>query len=152
MSKVSLSTLKNWFKNGLKPTQEQFWNWMDSYWHKDETIPTSKIENLDSILTSKATTKQLNTHASDASAHGNVINPIKDRITALERKTIVIDGNEFRFLGADSEDIQINDIAASGIFEVEGVQLFGDLKCIDNTGDLTTGIETKWKPINKIII
>ncbi|MFK7030986.1 hypothetical protein [Flavobacterium oreochromis] len=47
---IDISTLKNWFKKGLKPTQEQFWEWMDSYWHKKEKIPIEKIEGIDPIL------------------------------------------------------------------------------------------------------
>jgi len=30
--------LKALFKNGDVPGQEQFWTWMDSYWHKEEPI------------------------------------------------------------------------------------------------------------------
>lgn len=29
--------LKNYFENF--PTKDQFWNWMDSYWHKEEELP-----------------------------------------------------------------------------------------------------------------
>ncbi len=47
MAKTDIAQLKNWFKNGLKPAQEHFWNWMDSFWHKDESIPTSQIDGLD---------------------------------------------------------------------------------------------------------
>ncbi|MBP7173014.1 MAG: hypothetical protein KBA33_02960 [Cloacibacterium sp.] len=36
--------LKQFFENGDKLTQEQFWEWQDSYWHKDETIPQNKVE------------------------------------------------------------------------------------------------------------
>ncbi|REC46039.1 hypothetical protein [Chryseobacterium sp. 5_R23647] len=32
--------LKKLFENGDKPTQENFWEWQDSYWHKDEKLPT----------------------------------------------------------------------------------------------------------------
>lgn len=48
------NTLKNWFKTLAKPTQAQFWAWMDSYWHKDEKIPTGSIDQLDTILGQKA--------------------------------------------------------------------------------------------------
>jgi len=48
------NTLKSWFQKGLKPLAAQFAAWMDSYWHKDETIPVSSIENLDVIMSSKA--------------------------------------------------------------------------------------------------
>lgn len=54
MAKTNLSQLKNWFKNGLKPAQEHFWNWMDSFWHKDEFIPMDNIESLETALLEKA--------------------------------------------------------------------------------------------------
>ncbi len=50
MAKVNLSTLKNWFKNGNKPLQEHFWNWLDSFWHKDEKIPLDAIKGLNNLL------------------------------------------------------------------------------------------------------
>jgi len=34
-----IKTLKNWFLTGMYPTQEQFHDWMDSYWHKSEQLP-----------------------------------------------------------------------------------------------------------------
>lgn len=51
---TALNTLKSWFKTGLKPTQSQFWAWLDSFWHKDEKIPISNIEGMDKALESKA--------------------------------------------------------------------------------------------------
>lgn len=59
MATTDKTTIKNWFKNKLKPTQEQFWAWMDSYWHKSEQIPTSQVENLDNLLSDTATSVQL---------------------------------------------------------------------------------------------
>lgn len=56
---TAIDTIKNWFKTDLMPSQEQFWAWMDSYWHKNETIPTNKIDGLESALNSKASTDQL---------------------------------------------------------------------------------------------
>lgn len=50
------NTLKNWFKTGLKPTQEHFWAWMDSYWHKDEKIPITAIDGIETILQPTAKT------------------------------------------------------------------------------------------------
>ncbi len=47
--------LKKWFANFKKPMQEQFWAWLDSYWHKDEKIPTKNIEGLDDIFGDVAT-------------------------------------------------------------------------------------------------
>jgi hypothetical protein len=55
MAKTSKNTLKSWFQNGDYPNQEQFWAWMDSYWHKDEDIDIARINQLTQLLTSKAT-------------------------------------------------------------------------------------------------
>jgi hypothetical protein len=58
---TNINTLKQWFKNGLKPSQEQFWAWMDSYWHKEEKIPVAVIEGINEILQGKADTETVNT-------------------------------------------------------------------------------------------
>ncbi|MBB6371511.1 leucine-rich repeat domain-containing protein [Chryseobacterium shigense] len=42
--------LKLLFENGDKPMQENFWEWLESYWHKDEKIPESSIENYEKIV------------------------------------------------------------------------------------------------------
>ena len=54
MAKQSLTTIKNWFKTRLKPTQAQFWDTWDSFWHKDDNIPVDSINGLNSILIEKA--------------------------------------------------------------------------------------------------
>lgn len=36
--------LKLRFENGDSPSQEDFWEWQDSYWHKEEKIPTTAID------------------------------------------------------------------------------------------------------------
>lgn len=54
MAKVSINIIKEWFKNQMKPPQEQFWAWLDSFWHKDDLIPTASIEGLDGKLQKKA--------------------------------------------------------------------------------------------------
>lgn len=53
MPTTPITTLKNWFKTGLKPTQSQFWAWLDSYWHKSEAIPAASIEGLQLLLDGK---------------------------------------------------------------------------------------------------
>ena len=57
------NTLKSWFKTGLKPTQEQFWAWQESYWHKSESIPVEMVQGLGDILGNKADTEQLKNKA-----------------------------------------------------------------------------------------
>lgn len=36
--------LKLYFENGDKPTQEQFWEWLDSYWHKSEKLGNNALD------------------------------------------------------------------------------------------------------------
>ncbi|WP_294958649.1 hypothetical protein [uncultured Flavobacterium sp.] len=50
MAIQTLNTIKNWFKTGLIPTQEQFWDVFDSYRHKLDKIPVEEITGLDNLL------------------------------------------------------------------------------------------------------
>ena len=50
MAKVTLTTIKNWFKTGLRPSQAQFWDTWDSFWHKDQVIPVNMIDGLSTII------------------------------------------------------------------------------------------------------
>lgn len=59
MSKQSKNTIKNWFKNGAFPNQFHFWDWMDSFFHKDEQIPASQIDQLQDLLDAKVDRKDL---------------------------------------------------------------------------------------------
>ncbi|PQA94489.1 hypothetical protein B0A69_08465 [Chryseobacterium shigense] len=36
--------LKQYFENGDIPVQEEFWEWQNSYWHKDEKLPLQNID------------------------------------------------------------------------------------------------------------
>lgn len=53
MAVRSIAQLKAWFKRGLYPTAVQFADWMDSYWHKEEQIPISSVDNLSNQLNDK---------------------------------------------------------------------------------------------------
>lgn len=46
---TALQTIKNWFKTGKKPSQQQFWDTWDSFWHKSEQIPISNIDGVQKI-------------------------------------------------------------------------------------------------------
>ena len=52
--KVSLDTMKSWFKKGLYPTESQFASVFDSFWHKDDAIPMASVQNLTQTLNNKA--------------------------------------------------------------------------------------------------
>lgn len=47
----SKEELKSFFENGDIPKQDQFWEWQDSYWHKEEKLP---LENVDYDFSNKA--------------------------------------------------------------------------------------------------
>lgn len=59
MAVVDINTLKQWFVRGAKPLQTQFAAWMDSYWHKEESIPPSTIEGLQGLLDGKVDIEQI---------------------------------------------------------------------------------------------
>jgi hypothetical protein len=59
MSKQSISTIQNWFRTGQKPTQAQFWDWLDSFFHKDDDIPSAQVEGLQELLATKMDIKQV---------------------------------------------------------------------------------------------
>lgn len=42
--------LKLYFEKGDYPTQNQFWEWMDSYWHKEEKIPQDSVETFEKVI------------------------------------------------------------------------------------------------------
>lgn len=66
MAVTPIATIKNWFMTGLKPTQAQFWAWLDSYRHKDEKIPVGDIDGLTSVLS------PFNSHLNDSNAHATL--------------------------------------------------------------------------------
>lgn len=47
----SKEELKSFFENGDIPKQDEFWEWQDSYWHKNEKLP---LENIDYDFSNKA--------------------------------------------------------------------------------------------------
>jgi hypothetical protein len=59
MAIQNINTIKSWFKRGFKPLQQQFYDWMDSYWHKDEQLPISSVSGLQTILNTLPTTDSI---------------------------------------------------------------------------------------------
>jgi hypothetical protein len=53
MAKQDKSKIKDWFRTGKYPTQEQFWDWMDSYIHRDDKLDIAVFPELDGILRQK---------------------------------------------------------------------------------------------------
>lgn len=53
MSIVSREQLKAWFRRGMKPLESQFATWIDSFWHKEDSIPMTSISGLGEALNAR---------------------------------------------------------------------------------------------------
>ena len=84
---TDINTIKNWFKTGLKPTQNQFWSTWESYWHKSETLPISSINGLGGLLDGKA--EENHTHTEYAT--NNATSLTAENVTAWQQKLGVAD-------------------------------------------------------------
>lgn len=77
-------------------------------------------------------------------------------------KKVLIDGEEFLLKKGytngvkNTEDfVEVNDLALDGIFVSAANgnnRFYGSLKCIDNTGLLTTAVDTKWEFLSGTVI
>jgi hypothetical protein len=132
MAQRPLNTLKNWFITRAKPLQQQFWDWMDSYWHKDAMIPLTSISNLVEILNTIPKPVQVAT----LSAPGDVVVPADCIVTMISLQseipgdTIVYSKNAVA--GVDdilSEELTTNKIFITqspfAIFSGESIYFFG---------------------------
>ena len=90
MAIVSRSQLKAWFRRGLKPLEVQFHSWIDSYWHKNDSIPMSSIDGLNDALNQR-------TISIDAALSGTSTNPVQNKIVkaALDGKAPIAHRHEF---------------------------------------------------------
>lgn len=60
MAIQSLNILKSWVVARWKPTVVQVKDWMDSFWHKQDTIPMASVGGLTNALTGLATQEAVN--------------------------------------------------------------------------------------------
>ena len=111
------TTIKNWFKTGLKPTQTQFWSTWDSFWHKSESLPISSITNLANLLDSKA--EENHEHAQYATNDATSLTA--DNVTAWQQKLDVAD------LKFDDKAITITqDYADFGLVAGDSINAFNN--------------------------
>ncbi|MDR1120025.1 MAG: InlB B-repeat-containing protein [Dysgonamonadaceae bacterium] len=74
MAITAINTLKGWFQRGMKPLASQFAAWMDSFWHKSESIPITTVQGLKAALDSKI----------ELSLFNEVIGRILERLQSLD--------------------------------------------------------------------
>ena len=92
MAIQTLQQLKAWFRKGLKPTQEQFWDTWDSFWHKEEKIPMTSVENLNETLNQKGDTSAFQILIQEINQQFNVL---KNEINNTLQKKIVLNTANF---------------------------------------------------------
>jgi hypothetical protein len=115
------NTIKNWFRTGLKPTQAQFWATWDSFWHKEEKIPITAIDDIENILNAKAEAEVLTNHLTNENAHPQLL--VKARIIPVgEMLVLKVAPNE------NEDEKEFGDFCI-GIVEnkkIEGIYVSGD--------------------------
>jgi hypothetical protein len=113
--------IKNWFKTGLKPTQAQFLATWDSFWHKDEKIPITAIDDIENILNAKAEAEVLENHLNNEDAHPQLL--IKARIIPFGQMLV------FKIQPNENNNAKEPGDFCIGIVEnqkIEGIYLGGD--------------------------
>ena len=119
MAKVGITTIKNWFKTNLKPTQSQFWDLFDSFWHKDDKIPIASIEDIDKILLAKADAAVLTNHNISLDAHGNIMISKEDAIN--KSLSFITD------LGSDVKYPSVKSVYDWVVTNVQGIPFLGSV-------------------------
>lgn len=55
MAATPTNTIKTWFETADKPTQQQFWDWLDSMRNKLDPIPAGDISGLVAVIDDRIT-------------------------------------------------------------------------------------------------
>lgn len=113
MALTSRNILKQYFETGKKPTQAQFANLIDSFFHKSEdTVTIANVSGLAAVLATKASTTQIATILGALGALEDLQTEDKTSIVAAinELKTLIGSGG-----GGSSEVFESNfTVALSG--------------------------------------
>lgn len=111
---ANLSTIKNWFKTGLRPTEQQFSDTWDSFFHKNDKVPIAQVEGIDAVFTAINAATQAVANA---------------KIVAVGQITVY--KHPQNSLLANNNVLEVNDVAsgffADGTFMPFGMYLGGDL-------------------------
>jgi hypothetical protein len=159
------NTLKNWFRTGLKPNQAQFWAWIDSFWHKDEKIPISAIDDIEDILDAKADAEAFSNHINGNNPHPTLFNAKEDK---SQKGTAggYVPLNEFTKIASQYLNI-VNDLVTGGTTDLASAETVKTLKTqidainllltsdnvnLDNVQELVDVIENVQASFNDLFI
>lgn len=145
MGVTTREIVKSWFKTDFKPTQLQFWNWMDSVFFKNDKIPMTSIEGLSDKFIEKADDDSLKNHIDDNDKH-----VISEERTKWNKTTIESEYSDLAALFADKSNQTVKSVyrvddASSHSLVDSGYAYFEYL-------GTTVGNETDYKLMSKEII
>ncbi|MFJ1330273.1 hypothetical protein [Capnocytophaga canimorsus] len=132
-------TIKKWFSNFKRPTQEHFWAWLDSFWHKNEKIPMSSVQNLEQSLQNVVTSDQFDNHINDGNAHQTLFDGKLDRGTYVGNAKDLEAAINHKVDKADGKGLSTNDFTNS------------DKQKLDNTADKVIVSGAVTGEVNKIL-
>lgn len=101
---ISLATIKSWFKTGLRPTEQQFSDTWDSFFHKSEKVPIAQVEGIDAVFTA--------------------VNAVSANVRFVGVGQLTIYKNPLNNLPANANILQVNDVGA-GFFADRTFMPFG---------------------------
>ncbi|RWX00903.1 hypothetical protein [Flavobacterium cerinum] len=126
-----IETILKWYKEFDFPTEQQFRQSWTSFWHKDEKIPQSSIENLTIDLDNKAEREQLDRHTTDPDAHADLFAQFTTPYKYLTNVP-----------GADADNLVIPELIGA---ELDAVMYRGQVVDADEiTLDTVTGTLSNW--------
>ena len=158
---INRETLKQWFLRGKKPTAAQFAAWIDSYWHKDEKLPISSVEQLVNALSGKQekTDNMLETESKEIVPAINEVNEkydlLNDKIMNNQKLEVVAQTaqrinetiTEISRYWNIREEIQIFTGWLSGAMTVYTTQIRGILEKKFHVGFTIQAIDTVTKKV-----
>lgn len=146
---ASLNTIKNWFKTGLKPTQAQFWATWDSFWHKEDLIPASSIENLDERFDEKADADAFQSHLTDHDAH-NISELLADKASVDQLETeVTARENGDAYLQGQVDELFERPSGSLEVVRALDNKILGDIDFNGNTGINVSSPEANGQIANK---
>lgn len=144
---TAITILKQWFANFKKPTQEHFWAWIDSFWHKSEKIPMANIEGLESLVEGTASAEQLRNHLTDTHAHKEVLDKKVDKVAGKKLSTEDFTTELRRKLEA-LEQVDISGLLPKGGYTGTAQDL---KKLIDNLTRILQSPDTELDELQEIV-
>ena len=88
MAITARETIKSWFRTRMKPTQEQFAAWLDSFVHKEDLIQMAKVDGLTDALNGKSDSSVIESMQKSIASQQLAISAV-DKSIGVERSRAV---------------------------------------------------------------